>query len=82
LATLEDVFTREVVGWEVSVRHNTDLVAQALLNGLLKGKAFFSEVSQKNIALICPLEQRLRPETMSDTSFARKNLKQIFKARI
>jgi transposase InsO family protein len=34
LATLEDVFTRQVVGWEVSVRHNTDLVAQALLNGL------------------------------------------------
>jgi len=34
LATLEDVFTREVVGWEVSVRHNADLVAQALLNAL------------------------------------------------
>jgi len=34
LATLEDVFTREVVGWEVSVRHNVDLVAQALLNAL------------------------------------------------
>ena len=34
LATLEDVFTREIVGWEVSVRHNTDLVAQALLNAL------------------------------------------------
>ena len=31
---MEDVFTREVVGWEVSVRHNTDLVAQALLNAL------------------------------------------------
>jgi len=34
LATHEDVFTREVVGWEVSVRHNVDLVAQAMLNGL------------------------------------------------
>lgn len=34
LATLEDVFTRQVVGWEVSVRHNVDLVAQALLNAL------------------------------------------------
>jgi len=34
LATLEDVFTREMVGWEVSVRHNVDLVAQALLNAL------------------------------------------------
>lgn len=34
LATLEDIFTRQVVGWEVSVRHNADLVAQALLNAL------------------------------------------------
>ena len=34
LATLEDVFTRLVVGWEISIRHNTDLVAQALLNAL------------------------------------------------
>lgn len=34
LATLEDVFTRQVVGWEASIRHNADLVAQALLNGL------------------------------------------------
>lgn len=34
LATLEDIFTRQVVGWEVSVRHNTDLVAQTLLNAL------------------------------------------------
>jgi transposase InsO family protein len=34
LATLEDVFTRGVVGWEVSLRHNADLVAQALLNAL------------------------------------------------
>jgi len=34
LATLEDVFTRQVVGWEVSIRHNTDLVTQALLNAL------------------------------------------------
>jgi len=34
LATLEDVFTRQVVGWEVSTRHNTDLVTQALLNAL------------------------------------------------
>jgi len=32
LATLEDIFTRQAVGWEVSVRHNTDLIAQALLN--------------------------------------------------
>jgi putative transposase len=34
LATLEDVFTRQVVGWEVSVRHNADLITQALLNAL------------------------------------------------
>lgn len=34
LATLEDVFTRLVVGWEVSTRHTADLVAQALLNAL------------------------------------------------
>ena len=34
LATLEDVFTRQVVGWEVSVRHNADLVAQVFLNAL------------------------------------------------
>ncbi|PIS35730.1 MAG: hypothetical protein COT36_00685 [Parcubacteria group bacterium CG08_land_8_20_14_0_20_38_56] len=34
LATLEDIFTRQIVGWEASVRHNTDLVAQALLNAL------------------------------------------------
>jgi len=34
LATIEDVFTREIIGWEVSVRHNTNLVAQALLNAL------------------------------------------------
>lgn len=34
LATLEDVFTRQVVGWEVSTRHNADMVAQALLNAL------------------------------------------------
>lgn len=34
LATMEDIFTRQVVGWEVSTRHNADLVAQALLNAL------------------------------------------------
>lgn len=36
LATLEDIFTRQVIGWEISIRHNADLVAQALLNGLKK----------------------------------------------
>lgn len=34
LSTLEDIFTRQVVGWEVSTRHKVDLVAQALLNAL------------------------------------------------
>jgi transposase InsO family protein len=34
LATLEDIFTREIVGWEVSFRHNADLVSKALLNAL------------------------------------------------
>ena len=34
LATIEDIFTREIISWEVSVRHNTDLVAQAMLNAL------------------------------------------------
>jgi len=31
---MEDVLTRQIVSWEVSVRHNTDLVAQALLNAV------------------------------------------------
>ena len=34
LATIEDVFTREILGWEVSTKHNTDLVAQAMKNAL------------------------------------------------
>lgn len=34
LATLEDVLTRQVVGWELSGRHDTRLVAQAPLNAL------------------------------------------------
>jgi len=34
LATIEDIFTREIIGWEVSTRHNTDLTADALLNAL------------------------------------------------
>lgn len=34
LATIEDVFTREILGWEVSTKHNTDLVASAMINAL------------------------------------------------
>jgi len=35
LATVEDVFTRQVVGWAVSTRHTTDMVTLALLDALL-----------------------------------------------
>ncbi len=34
LATIEDVFTRQIVGWAISTRHNTDLIVEALLNAL------------------------------------------------
>lgn len=34
LATVEDLFTREIIGWEISFRHNADLVINALLNAL------------------------------------------------
>ncbi len=34
LATIEDVFTREIIGWEVSTRHNADLAATAMTNAL------------------------------------------------
>jgi len=34
LATVEDIFTRQIVGWEVSARHNADLVAGAFLNAI------------------------------------------------
>ena len=34
LATVEDIFTRQVVGWAVSTRHNADLTALALLDAI------------------------------------------------
>ena len=34
LATVEDIFTREVVGWAVSFRHDANLVCQAMINAL------------------------------------------------
>lgn len=34
LATVEDVFTRQIVGWEISTRHNADFVCQTLLNAV------------------------------------------------
>lgn len=35
LATFLDLFTREVVGWQVSSRHDKNLVTQAFLDGLI-----------------------------------------------
>ena len=34
LATIEDVFDRPVIGWEVSLRHSAELTGRALLNAL------------------------------------------------
>lgn len=34
LATVEDLFTRQIRGWAVSVRHTADLVTEALLDAL------------------------------------------------
>lgn len=34
LATIEDIFTRQIVGWEISTRHSADLACQAFLNAL------------------------------------------------
>ena len=34
LATVEDIFTRQILGWTVSTRHNADLVVSALLDAL------------------------------------------------
>lgn len=34
LATIEDIFDRQVIGWEVSLRHNAELTGRAFLNAL------------------------------------------------
>ena len=34
LATVEDVFTRQIIGWEMSLRHSAELAARAFLNAL------------------------------------------------
>ncbi len=34
LATFMDLYTREIIGWDISARHDKDLVLNALLNGL------------------------------------------------
>lgn len=36
LATLEDIFTRQIVGWSISARHNKELIIEALNDALLK----------------------------------------------
>ena len=33
-ATLVDIYTREIVGWAISTRHNTELIIEALNNAL------------------------------------------------
>lgn len=35
LATVEDIFTRQILGWAISTKHNTNLVALALLDALM-----------------------------------------------
>lgn len=39
LATLEDVFTRQIVGWAMSTRHNKELVTETLNSALEKHNA-------------------------------------------
>jgi len=39
LATLEDIFTRQVVGWAVSTKHNANLTALALLDAVMHNPA-------------------------------------------
>lgn len=34
LATVEDIFTRQILGWTVSIRHTADLVTEALFDAL------------------------------------------------
>lgn len=36
LATIEDVFTRKIVGWAISFKHDANLVSQALLDAIDK----------------------------------------------
>ncbi len=39
LATVEDVFTRQVIAWETSTKHNADLIINALLKALVRQPA-------------------------------------------
>ena len=36
LAAIEDIFTRQLLGWEAATRHNAELVARALLDALAR----------------------------------------------
>lgn len=38
LASIKDIFTREIVGWSVSTAHNEELVTSALMNALTNAK--------------------------------------------
>lgn len=38
LASIKDIFTREIVGWSVSTAHNEELVTRALMNALTNAK--------------------------------------------
>jgi transposase InsO family protein len=44
VATVEDIFSRQVIGWEISINHNTDLVANALLNAIVNQYFSFPEI--------------------------------------
>jgi len=75
LATIEDVFTREIIGWEVSTRHNTDLVAKAMTNALQfhpapmlahsdQGSEYRSEIYRKLLKCFnikCSMSQKASP---------------------
>lgn len=39
LATIIDIYTREIVGWHVSTRHGTELILEALTHGLKRTQA-------------------------------------------
>jgi len=49
LATIEDVFDRQVIGWEVSLRHNAELTGRALLNALKYRPAPAANIAIKDI---------------------------------
>ena len=38
LATVIDCYSKEILGWNLSVKHNTDFIVQALLDSMIKRK--------------------------------------------